>query len=416
MRQQQLLKETDPRIWCYLEWGVLAIATLSVVLTNWAQPQSGASLLPLLSIIGMGLLGVRLPIARSNSVRWLYTGLEFLVIFLPELLGHPIVPLLVIVVVVRSCRLFQPVGRAVVSVMALLVFLRSPFFRSVSILSEAGSPVDVLMEPGCNPWLMRLISITLLAIVLMLVVLMFKLLQADQRHRQELAIAYEQLATAHKQLRQYALRIENQAALQERNRIAREIHDAVGHTLTAQSIQLTNALLFITTDPLKAESFVAEARKLAKQALSEVRQSVQLLRTNPIEGRSLTAAIAALAEDFQKTTAITPTWQVHLHQSHSPEVNLALYRVVQEALTNVIRHATATEVTIELWDTDATIHLCIADNGRGFNPAQTSSGFGLQGMRERIAALGGEFELVSQPQQGCSITATIPLIDAEGEQ
>lgn len=235
----------------------------------------------------------------------------------------------------------------------------------------------------------------------MFILLLVNALLAERQSREELLLA-------HDQLRRYALRIEDQATLQERNRIAREIHDALGHALTAQSIQLENALLFLPPDAEKTKSFLREAQQLGSRALQEVRRSISTLRSNPLQGQSLEVAIAKAVTEFSQTTGITPNCTVQLSQPIPIEISTALYRILQESLTNIYKYSAATQVSIHIQDLDA-IRFQIDDNGQGFDPERNTTGFGLQGMRERTAALGGQFFLTSQPGKGCRITVSIPL-------
>lgn len=152
----------------------------------------------------------------------------------------------------------------------------------------------------------------------------------------------EKLAIANTQLRHYALQIENVATLQERNRIAREIHDSLGHSLTALNLQLETALKLWQTNPTQAQTFLAEAKRLGSTALQDVRHSVGSLRATPLQGRSLADAIASLAEDFYQTTNTRPAYHIQLDDAVPVEVSTAIYRIIQEALTNTCKHAAAT--------------------------------------------------------------------------
>jgi signal transduction histidine kinase len=225
---------------------------------------------------------------------------------------------------------------------------------------------------------------------------------AERQSRDKLAIANEKL-------RQYALRIENQAILQERNRIARDIHDSLGHSLTALNIQLETALKLWQSNPEKAKAFLTRAKDLGSQSLQEVRQSVSAMRSDPVQGRSLEAAIASLAEELQRSTGIKPTCSLHLERPLPAEVHTAAYRIVQEALTNIFKYAFATRVKIQLQATSDELQLIVEDNGRGFNVEANTTGFGLQGMRERTLALGGQLAIDSKPGNGSRITAHFPL-------
>jgi signal transduction histidine kinase len=219
----------------------------------------------------------------------------------------------------------------------------------------------------------------------------------------------EKLAIANEKLRQYALRIENQAILQERNRIARDIHDSLGHSLTALNIQLETALKLWQSNPDKAKTFLARAKELGSLSLQEVRQSVSTMRSGPVQGRPLEEAIANLAEDLQRLTGISPTCSLLLTRPLPDELHTAVYRIVQESLTNICKYAQATEVKIQLQATTDKLDLIIQDNGRGFNVETNTTGFGLQGMRERTLALGGQLLIDSKPGAGCRISAYFPL-------
>jgi signal transduction histidine kinase len=220
----------------------------------------------------------------------------------------------------------------------------------------------------------------------------------------------EKLATANYRLRQYALTIESQAALQERNRIAREIHDSVGHCLTAQSIQLENVAVFLSQDTEKAKHYLEKARQLGKEALQNVRSSVAALRNDSWQGRSLDSAVKEMSQKFVQTTDISLQSQISLSTSVPLEMATALYRTIQEALTNIAKHSQATQVLLKLSQKGGKIYLQLEDNGCGFEPQANTTGFGLQIMRERIEALGGSFVLTSQPKRGCQIYIEVPIL------
>jgi signal transduction histidine kinase len=179
--------------------------------------------------------------------------------------------------------------------------------------------------------------------------------------------------------------------------------------LTAQSIQLENAQLFLPPDAEKTASFLREAKQLGSRALQEVRRSISALRADPLQGQSLEVAIAKAVNEFRQTSGILPDTMIQVSQPIPAEISTALYRIIQESLTNIYKHSAATQVSIDIRETPEAIQLQINDNGQGFNPEGNTTGFGLQGMRERTATLGGQFFLVSQPGKGCQITVSIPL-------
>ena len=144
--------------------------------------------------------------------------------------------------------------------------------------------------------------------------------------------------------------------------------------------------------------------------MKEVRQSVCALRADAREEQPLEEVITSLVEDFRQGTGISTSTRINLSTSIPPQVVKTLYRVVQEALTNIYKHAQATEVKIEVSTTSDSVHLFLEDNGKGFRlDHQTITGFGLQGMRERVAALDGELQFEAEPKAGCRITIKLPL-------
>ncbi len=226
----------------------------------------------------------------------------------------------------------------------------------------------------------------------------------------ELAKAEAELRRALEQERQLNQRIEELATLEERNRIAREIHDSLGHLLVGLNIQMETALALWEEQPDRAFAFLTRAKQLGSDALEATRQSVADLRYDPMAGRSLEAAIADLAARFFETTAVQPTCLIQLDPPPSSRVSSVLYRIVQEGLTNICKHAQATAVSIQLQSGPDGLFLVLQDNGQGFDPQANRSGFGLQGMQERITALGGDLTICSDPGSGCCIRVTLPAL------
>jgi signal transduction histidine kinase len=389
----------------YLEWLLLGLITLNVVLATAVYPTQYFLLPAVLSIAVFGAVGLKIPTHHWFN-KALYIILEFGIILMPNLLNRhiPSVPLLGLIAVIRSFEMFRLTGRIVVATLAFLVFLYEVFWRSPFVIAACRSigtiqpQLEQIMSNPLNFQLGTAVSFGLT--VIFAFPLVFALL-AERQSRTKLAIA-------HQQLHQYASLVEDQATLQERNRIAREIHDSLGHALTAQSIQLENALLFLTTDQEKAEKFLVAAKQLSSTALREVRQSITTLRT-PLQEQSLEVALAEAVQEFCQTTNILPECIINLPQPLPLDISIALHRITQEALANIYKHSAATEVTILLEEREGIVHLRIEDNGRGFNLDRNTTGFGLQGMQERAIGLGGQFALLSQPGAGCRISVIIPL-------
>jgi signal transduction histidine kinase len=304
-----------------------------------------------------------------------------------------------LVLVMRSCLIFKRSGQIVVLTLSLLSY-------GTLLLTK---PIVLPAKFSVMVWDWRLSNVLLFSLTLVFALLLINALLAERQSREQFEIAHQELEITNNRLRHYALRIEDQATLQERNRIAREIHDGLGHMLAAQTIQINNALLFWQTDNHKALSFLKQAKQLGADALLEIRRSVSVMRSNPLQGQSLEVAIEMLLQNFQQTTGIEPSCHIDLPSFFPTEVNTTVYRIVQEALTNICKHAQATVVIVELQQQNEVLHLSIEDNGKGFNPTQNTTGFGLQGMRERTTAIGGQFSLHSQLGAGCRICVTFPL-------
>ncbi|MEO0759900.1 MAG: sensor histidine kinase [Cyanobacteria bacterium J06648_16] len=396
---------TLPRILLILELMLLGVA---IFLASIAWVIDVFPQLPVLTIVCVGviaLLGLK-PINNKRFYAVGYTLVEFGLIGLPVLVGKSIVtfPILGAVLVLRSAQRFSLLGRLGVAVGVYALFIFNLFILNTTFINPLnlwlGSPV---LPTDTNLLFFKLCSIIYYGMILAFVWLFVNALVSENQGRERLAVTLSQL-------RDYSLRVEDQAALQERNRIAREIHDALGHTLTAQSVQLDSGLHLLDTNQIgQADVFFKRAKSLCAQALQEVRQSVSVLRRDCLAGQSLEEAIAALVGEFKATSTITIDWSIDVPRSLPSELNSTLYRIIQAALTNIIRHSSATEATLQITTHSQTLYLVIKDNGRGFKPTQNSTGFGLQGMQERTLALSGRFHIFSEPGAGCLITVQIPL-------
>jgi signal transduction histidine kinase len=216
------------------------------------------------------------------------------------------------------------------------------------------------------------------------------------------------LGEAHQRLREDAAHIGTLATVAERNRLAREVHDNLGHYLTTITVQLEAARAMLDVDPPRARNALEQAQKLARDGLGEIRGSVAALRALPTENRSLPEALAALVRESQAagvpSTLLVPGALPPL----SSPVKFALYRIAQEGLTNVRKYAHATHVDLILDGTEGhMVRLRIQDNGVG--ALGTTDGFGLLGARERVKVLGGQLRTASSPGAGFLLEVELPL-------
>lgn len=229
----------------------------------------------------------------------------------------------------------------------------------------------------------------------------------EDRSRKEIGRLISELEEANQHLREYALQVEELAVTQERNRMAREIHDGLGHYLTSIYMQAQAARATMDKDPVVAQGAMLKAQNLAQDALNDVRQSVSTLRSPIIENHPISTVINRLIE---KSGTEGMTVSLHVlgdERLLHPQINWALYRAVQEAVNNAKKYSQATHMTIQLDFRGPTIIVMhIDDNGIGTeNP---EGGFGLIGIEERMKLLNGYCEVATAVGQGFHIKIGVP--------
>ena len=196
---------------------------------------------------------------------------------------------------------------------------------------------------------------------------------------------------------------------QERNRLARELHDTLAHSLSGVSVQLEAAQALWERDDTAARKMVDQALHSTRQGLAEARRALQALRASSLDDLGLGLAVCTLAKSVAARANLRLTLDVPGHlEPLTPEVEQAVYRVAQEVLSNVARHADASQVSVALARHNGQITLTIRDDGRGFDPAEVEEGhYGLRGLRERAAMLGGTLVIDSHQQQGTTVTLAV---------
>jgi signal transduction histidine kinase len=235
----------------------------------------------------------------------------------------------------------------------------------------------------------------------------------ERTTRQEVERLAAALGQANQQLREYAAQVEELATIQERNRLAREIHDTLGHYLTVINVQLAAAQAVLASDQPRALEAMRQAQTLTQEGLSEVRRSVAALRAAPTAGQPLPQALEALAEDCRAAGILTALTVQGRPRPLAAPTEQALYRAAQEALTNIRKHARASRADVVLdYGASATepVRLSVSDNGVGAVPeaAASAAGFGLLGVRERLTLLGGQARLITSPGAGFRLEVEAP--------
>jgi two-component system sensor histidine kinase UhpB len=192
----------------------------------------------------------------------------------------------------------------------------------------------------------------------------------------------------------------------ERQRIARELHDEVGQTLTGVMLQV-EGLAGVIPDELQDQ--LDELRETARHGTEEVRRIARRLRPEALEDLGLQSALAALTAAFEEQARLRIERRLESGLPLSQEQELVVYRIAQEALTNVARHADATEVQLQLERTNEHIVLTVRDDGGGLPPGAFGSSQGIRGMRERAMLIGAQLAIAEPPAGGTEVRLSIPL-------
>jgi len=230
-----------------------------------------------------------------------------------------------------------------------------------------------------------------------------------RRRRDETEGLLRELELAYTELECYAERVKELTVAEERARMSREMHDSLGHYLTVINVGLQNAQRFREKRPEAAWEEVEEVRKLTREALSEVRCWVRALKPLALQERVGPEALAALARSFEGTGFDVRFTVEGSERELSGEVELTLYRALQEGLTNALRHSQARRVTALLAFGQESVSLTVADDGECAPEGASEKGFGLATLGERAEALGGVLSTGNAPEGGFVVRVELPL-------
>lgn len=396
----------------YVEWALLGFAIANEFTPSPLPTEQGHSLITISLIWLFSILGLRLP-TRPLSLKLAQYTLQFSLVWLAASLSVVklrLLPVLCIIVILRSSLVFQWLGRLVVSIISFFSFL----VIAQTQLQMLGSQLPPFLREKILPQIV-VVRLNISFMFLLLLVFLLWLINALLTERQQ----QWQLQLANQKLSEKADQIEKLAMAQERTRIAQEIHDALGHALTGLNIQLEGALKLWEIEPSQSKVLVSQAKKMGSMALQEARQAVATLRETPVQQQQdLLTTISPLLQQFEQITGIIP--HVTLDSPPlPPALHLTIYRILQEALTNICKHAKAdqVEITIERQDEKLPdlqlnkhyLKLTIQDNGVGFHLENNTTGFGLRGIQERAMAGGGKAQFLSSPGTGCTVQICLPL-------
>jgi signal transduction histidine kinase len=337
-------------------------------------------------------------IVEAHISQWVITQKEFSAPLLPDLqnriqLGDPAITLLFTM-------------GSTTSLLVPLVFISWQYtFRSVLLFILLTTFFDILFIITWQSYeslqfFIAIFGIFTRNISFMIVGYIVSQLVAEQR-RQHLALQESNHALA-----LYATTREKLVVSQERNRLARELHDTIAHTMSAVTVKLNATHIMMERDPERAKTMVTEIIQSMNEGMLETRRALRDLRATPLDDMGLVLAVRHLAESAAQRGKFaldldTPLKEVTL----SPDVELGIYRIAQEALTNVVEHANAKCVRLVMNENDRGFTLQVEDDGVGFDPqaTETNGHFGLKGIKERAAMLGAELKIKAAQQQGTQI-------------
>lgn len=376
-------------------------AVTGIAFLGHDSPQHAA-----LSVWGMfAVVGVLLcaSITRLVNQRW-FDPLALGITFLLPAIGQGLA-------LHQGPASFEKIGIELAFVLAVPVVLlawRYPF-RLVVALTLGGALVDgvLLAVSPLHGGVRELLGHVILDRTVALLIVGYVVSRLVGAQRREHAALEE----AHGHLRRFASSLEQLSASRERNRVARELHDTLAHTLTAIAVQLEATCSEWKRDPKSVEQMLSGATELARSGLSDVRRALRELRASPLDDLGLVLSIQTLAEQCRERTGACVELELPAPALSLPgDVEQGLYRIVQEGLSNIERHARAQRVELGLKVGDQRVSLRIVDDGCGFDPAQVPQDrYGLIGLRERAALLGGDIVVRSVHQQGTSIELELEL-------
>ncbi|HEX9048726.1 MAG TPA: sensor histidine kinase [Verrucomicrobiae bacterium] len=263
-----------------------------------------------------------------------------------------------------------------------------------------------------NAWRGRLVSPALLEFSCgALFALLFPALAVtSEKARGEVERLAGKLSEANQKLREYAVQTEELAVTRERNRLAREIHDSIGHSLTVVNVQLEAARALLASNPARVEDALNKAQTLTQQGLQDIRRSVGALRGSPVDDQPLAEALRQMVNQSGAGGLAVEMEVRGEPRVLSPPARLTLYRAGQEGLTNARKHARAARVRLTLdFQSAAKVTLTVTDDGPGADGNVIGAGgFGLLGLRERAQLLGGAVRAQTSPGAGFTLAVEVP--------
>ncbi|MDF2890529.1 MAG: conserved rane protein of unknown function [Clostridia bacterium] len=324
---------------------------------------------------------------------WISLALEMLLILGIGFFDETNINLLLFFICVSSTIIIHPVKYSIFQVVA--------YFASVFFIHAMRNGFEDLVKSVVPLFFNYGVSIAF-------VMGMSYLVKIQIRERERLAYMNAELEQAYKKLIENAAMAQKLTVEQERTRMAREIHDTLAHTLTTLIVQLEACKKLASLDSSRLPAELEKAQELSRSGFNDIKRSIKALRPQVMEEKSFFASIISMINETMENTSVHITLNNLLSQDIklSSQIEIALFRVIQESITNSIRHGQAGEIQIDLKQEHNMLQLCIANNGMGCT--NIKMGYGMQGIRERIESLKGNVEFSSSQGKGFKTKVSIP--------
>jgi len=229
--------------------------------------------------------------------------------------------------------------------------------------------------------------------------------QYNNEEREKKDVLYRELLDAHRKLKEYNAEVNRLLVVEEKNKIARDIHDSLGHSMTALIMQLQMAEHYFNNDNTKSQALLVNSIETAKNSLSGIRDVVETLRGDD-SSIYTKETMRRLIDEFSKNTGAVIKLNITGETDvHNKSANANLYRIIQEAMTNSVRHGRASTVCVNIDYTNESIYFTVKDNGVGASILK--EGYGLKGIKERVEAYNGKVEFTST--DGFNINGVLSL-------
>ena len=324
---------------------------------------------------------------------WISIALEMLLIISISLIEKNDINLLLFFICVSSTIIIHP--------FIYSVFLVATYLASMLLIYTTKNGFSDLMK-SIVPMLFNY------GVSIAFVVGMSYLVKMQIREKERLAHMNTELEQAYKKLIENSAAAQKLSVEQERTRMAREIHDTLAHTLTTLIVQLEACKKLALLDPSRLPAELEKAQGLSRSGFNDIKHSIKALRPQAMEEKSFFASIISMINKTMENT------NVHITFNHSlsddiklaSQIEIALFRVIQESITNSIRHGQASEIEINITQDNNMLLLCIANNGIGC--ANIKKGYGMQGIQERVESLNGSVEYLSSQDKGFKTIVSIP--------